>query len=274
MTAQTKRDADVWQELIRQGQVEGWPLYFFDKTESTNTVGKNLARQGGGHGTVIVADSQLSGRGRLKRGWHSPAGVGLYFSVILRPNLPLEKFPLLTLTAGVACAKVLEGHCRAKIVLKWPNDLLLNNKKIGGILTETGPLSSDAPFAVVGIGININTGPDNIPSDLAQKATSLFIETGSRFCRGLILKDIVRELHRQVGLLEEGHAGDVFRAWQNLDGFRNRTVTWVNSRGELVSGQGLGLDDAGNYRIRDKNGKEYFVLSGDVELARKEKGAS
>ena len=149
----------IWQQMQDSGLLrEDRPVIMLETTESTNTVAMELGKQGAAAGTLVIAESQTKGRGRLSRTWISPKGTGLYFSIILRPKLDLEDLPKITIAAGVAICKALEKATSVAPQIKWPNDILVDNKKCGGILTEAGPLTaSDLPLVILGVGLNIST---------------------------------------------------------------------------------------------------------------------
>ncbi|MFH0784455.1 MAG: biotin--[acetyl-CoA-carboxylase] ligase, partial [Pseudomonadota bacterium] len=136
-----------------------YPIYFFESTPSTNTLAKKLAENGAVHGTAVIAANQTEGRGRLGKSWISAAGKGLYCSIIVRPRLAVEDFPKITLAAGLAVAQAIDRLCSGFTQLKWPNDIFLDGKKCGGILTEssTMPEKNDERFAVIGIGMNLGS---------------------------------------------------------------------------------------------------------------------
>jgi BirA family biotin operon repressor/biotin-[acetyl-CoA-carboxylase] ligase len=149
----------------------------FEVVESTSSEALELGRQGAATGTVVVAESQTGGRGRLNRNWLSPPGTGLYFSIILRPVLEANDLPKITLAAGVAVCKAIELELGVLPKIKWPNDLLLDDKKFGGILSETGSVTETSAnqqtLVIVGIGLNIQEPAGGFPSDLQITATSL-----------------------------------------------------------------------------------------------------
>ena len=154
---------------------------FLKSTKSTNSRAFQLADSGKPHGFSIIAEQQTCGRGRLEREWFSPAGKGLYCSIILRPNLSPEDFPLITLTAGLAVCEAVESVCGLSCMLKWPNDIFVNGKKCGGILVETSSFQGKAEdvFVVVGIGLNVNTDYAEFPDQLRVLASSFKVESGS-----------------------------------------------------------------------------------------------
>ena len=259
---------DLWQTMIRTGELGRYPVHFFTCTGSTNDLALILSNTGAPDSTLVVADSQSAGRGRLEgRTWHSPPGIGLYFSLILRPHLAPQDFPKLTLAAGLALCKGLESHTHCHPGLKWPNDLFLHGKKCGGILTETQAVAGVKQTAVViGIGLNVNTPPEAFSGELRAKATSLLAETGTTYDRGRLLAAILAELDLVVTRLEQGDFPTILAEWRQRDIHAGRQVSWVSTQGRIITGVSLGPDEEGFLHIRDGQGQVHAILSGDVSL--------
>jgi BirA family biotin operon repressor/biotin-[acetyl-CoA-carboxylase] ligase len=260
---------DQWQTMIRTGELGRHPVHFFTSTSSTNDLALVLSNTGAPDSTLVVADSQSGGRGRLAgRIWHSPPGTGLYFSLILRPRLAPADFPKLTLAAGLALCKGLESHTPCRPGLKWPNDLFLQGKKCGGILTETQAVAGAGPTAVViGIGLNVNTPMEAFPAELRAKGTSLLEATGHPCDRGPLLAAILAELDLMVARLEQGDFPSILAEWRQRDIHAGQHVSWVNTHGKIISGISLGPDEEGLLHIRDALGQVHAVISGDISLA-------
>lgn len=260
---------NLWQTMILTGELGRHPVHFFSSTGSTNDLALTLSNTGAADSTLIVADSQSAGRGRLEgRTWHSPPGTGLYFSLILRPRLEPADFPKLTLAAGLALCKGLESHTACRPGLKWPNDLFLHGKKCGGILTETQALAGiGQTAAVIGIGLNVNTPQDAFAGDLRNKATSLLVESGIHHDRGPLLAAILAELDLVTARLGQGGFPGILAEWRQRDIHAGRQVSWVNTQGRVVSGLSLGPDEEGFLRIRDDRNQLHTIISGDISLA-------
>jgi BirA family biotin operon repressor/biotin-[acetyl-CoA-carboxylase] ligase len=260
---------DLWQTMIRTGELGRYPVHFFPSTGSTNDLALALGNTGAPDATLVVAESQSAGRGRLAgRAWHSPPGTGLYFSLILRPNLAPPDFPKLTLAAGLALCKSLESHTPCRPGLKWPNDLFLHGKKCGGILTETQAVAGAGQTAVViGIGLNVNTPPESFSGELHTKATSLLAATGALYDRGLLLTAILAELELAVARLEQGDFPAILAEWRQRDIHAGQQVSWVNTQGRIITGISLGPDEEGFLHIRDAESQIHCVISGDISLA-------
>ncbi|MFA7383793.1 MAG: biotin--[acetyl-CoA-carboxylase] ligase [Desulfurivibrionaceae bacterium] len=261
---------NLWQTMIQTGQLGRHPVHFFPTTGSTNDLALALGNTGAPPATLVVAESQSAGRGRLAgRTWHSPPGAGLYFSLILRPHLTPADFPKLTLAAGLALCKSLESHTSCRPGLKWPNDLFLHGRKCGGILTETQAVAGAGQTAVViGIGLNVNSPAESFSGELHAKATSLLAVTGEHYDRGLLLAAILAELDLVVSQLEQGDFPAILAEWRQRDIHADRQVSWLGNQGEIVTGTSLGPNEEGFLHLRDAEGRVHCVISGDISLAR------
>src|ERR1017187_1587112 len=224
-------------------------LHFSPVTDSTNTDALAAARRGGPHGSVYFADEQLAGRGRSDRVWHSAAGEGLYVSVLLRPQIPAARLPLLPLAAGLAVAGLAPGLI---VDLRWPNDLLIGPRKAGGILVEAKTSGGSVDYAVVGIGINVHQR--GFDSGLATLATSLDIESGSRVSRQDLLVSLLKSLERETLALLDPAAGKTIT--QRVE----QASTWVRGRRvevhgpQACTGVTAGLDEHGFLLVRTAAG--------------------
>ncbi|NTV13661.1 MAG: biotin--[acetyl-CoA-carboxylase] ligase [Desulfobulbaceae bacterium] len=256
----------AWEEMVAVGKLQGRSVNFLAQTASSNDDALALARQGAANGTMVVAECQNRGRGRLGREWLSPPGVGLYCSFILRPDLEPADLPKLTLAAGVVASRAVESVTALRPLLKWPNDLWLNEKKIGGILAEAR-FDQGVPVVILGIGLNVNTAPESFPPELHGKATSLLIHSGREFSRSSLLAALSGEVTSVIARLErEGFAG-ILAEWQELDANQGRELEWLTQSDQVVRGLSLGLDEDGLLRIRDAAGVIHEVISGDISLA-------
>lgn len=173
---------------IRKTQWVGNSIYDYDVTDSTNMCANRLAQEGAPHGTLIVADKQESGRGRRGRGWNSPANTGIFMTLLLRPEIETNNASMLTLVAAMAVAKGIEQCCDIKPQIKWPNDIVLNGKKVCGILTEMSAQIDYVNHIVIGIGINVHN--TEFPEEISQTATSLYLETGVHVKRAQLIEAI------------------------------------------------------------------------------------
>jgi BirA family biotin operon repressor/biotin-[acetyl-CoA-carboxylase] ligase len=234
---------------------------------STNGMAMELALQGAPAGTTVVAEGQSGGRGRLQRQWFSPSTGGLYFSVIERPKIPPADMPAVALGVGVAVCRAIEKECNLRPALKWPNDLLLSGRKVGGILCETGSPASAASLVVIGVGINVAIPAELFPTELRERAISLTMLSSSNFSLETLLQTTLAEIDRVVLQMERDGVASIFADWRVRDGLQGQILSWVATDGRIIAGKALGLDDHGRYRIQDEAGKIQTVLSGDLHLA-------
>lgn len=244
-----------------------------DVTDSTNSVALALGKEGAATGTVVVAGMQTGGRGRLNRTWLSLPGMGLYFSIIMRPGLAPENLPQITLAVGLAVCKVLEAEFTISPSIKWPNDLLLDGRKFGGILTETESLHNISQeqhaLVVVGVGLNLFPPEAGFPPELNDRATSLALHAERKISAAALLDACVDGIEEVLRRLEKGDFPVILQEWMQRDASRDKVLSWVTPQGQEVTGVSLGPDADGALRIRDEAGAIHTVLSGDITLAKK-----
>ena len=258
----------AWRKMGEHGGLADIPVRLLAETGSTNAVAIDLAKDSSPAYTVVAAESQSEGRGRLGRNWQSPAGTGLYFSIIMRPDLAPEDLPKITLMAGLAVCLAVEKVTNLALLLKWPNDLLLGGRKLGGILAETVQSHGQRTAVVLGIGLNVNSPMTAFPAELQDKVTSLLIHTGREYRRSELLTSIVTEVKELVSRFERDGFTDILNEWRQRDATLGRELAWVTQSGEVVRGISLGPDDNGQLLIRDRQDNIHEVLSGDINLAK------
>lgn len=231
--------------------------------DSTQRLARELARAGATEGTTVVAEAQTGGRGRLGRTWHSPPGVNLYASIILRPPLPPPAVPQIALVAGLAVAEAIVAATGLAPRLKWPNDVLVDGRKVAGILTEMEAEMDRVHHVIAGIGVNVNV--DGFPPDLAAKATSLRLATGRRVDRAAFAAGLLAAFEARYGRF----LGDGFAAmrgeWEACSSLTGKEVRVAASDGEVV-GRVLGLDDDGALRLEGPPGHVRRIVAGEVTL--------
>jgi len=242
----------------------GREILFFETVSSTNTVALELAEKAS-EGTVVLADSQDKGRGRLGRTWISPSGVNIYMSIILRPQLKPKDGSLITIMSAVACAEAIRNVTGVKITTKWPNDLMINNKKVGGILTELKTQQQKITSAIVGIGINVNTDVRAFPVDMKQRATSLKNEAGVSYSREPIVAEILNEMDRWYKTLTTLEKEAILQAWKNLTSTLGRKVMIITPQ-ETITGTAEAIDNEGMLLVRLPSGKSKRINSGDLKI--------
>ena len=237
------------------------------KTDSTNRVAIELGQNGAAHGSGVIAEQQDSGRGRLGRNWFSPAAKNLYCSYVVRPSIPQEHYPKLTMVAGVAAAQCLESSTDITITLKWPNDIFIGTRKCGGILSEFCIDQHGDPFAVVGVGINCNLIRTDLPEELRAIATSLLIEGGEPIDIHRMFSELRERFLSTIVAFETAGFNSLLALWSNFDHFRGKTMRWTRPGGEQLEGENLGPDDDGALMVRDCDGRIHHICSGEVTSA-------
>ncbi len=241
----------------------GGQLRFFDSIDSTNSKARELGDQGAVEGTVVIADAQSGGKGRMGRRWSSPAGVNLYASVLLRPAILPWDAPHLTFVSAVAVARAIEEVSGLRARVKWPNDILVGKKKIAGLLNEMSAEMDKLNYVVLGMGVNLNMRCDQFPDDLRYPATSIFLETGKAVSRLSFTRCLLRHLDELYRLyLDQGFPA-VARHWATLCDLVGTRVH-VDQQQTQVEGVVLGLDDDGALLLELDDGSTQRVLSGDV----------
>ncbi len=239
----------------------GRTVHAEDEVDSTNDVARRLADDGAPHGTLVVAESQRHGRGRRGRAWVSPPGKNLLFSLVLRPDLPPVRAPELTLVAAVAVAEVLrDAGFEARI--KWPNDVLLEGRKVAGLLTELCVEGATVRWAVLGIGVDVNAPRSAFPPELVETATSLAIVRGEEVPRVFLLATLLASLEAWLGRHEAEGFAPVRERWIELSATLGAKV-----RAEGVEGVAVDLAEDGALLVRDASGTIRRVVAGDVEPA-------
>jgi BirA family biotin operon repressor/biotin-[acetyl-CoA-carboxylase] ligase len=255
--------------MLRQrlkGSLFGKHIYHFFKTDSTNRVALELGHAGEPEGAVVLAEEQTAGRGRAGRVWHSDRAVGIYVTVLLRPRLAPVQAPLLTIMAGLSARSAVQAVTGMTVDLKWPNDLLLNGKKTGGILTEMHAEPGQIRFVIVGIGLNVNQ--EKFPSALADTATSLRVETGKSQSRMELLVRLLREFESDYNrFLREGMDRVVAR-FEEVSTYAKGKRVRVTNGTESYVGTTAGLGPEGLLQVERDDGKIMTVIAGDVTEAR------
>ena len=240
----------------------------FEVVESTNIEANRLAREGAPDGTVIVANAQTKGRGRLGRVWTSPPGSGLYLSIILRPRCSPDWYPRLALTAGVGVASALQ-ETGVRPQLKWPNDILLAGRKVGGILTETAFDKSQTGLVILGIGINVNTEWDEFPVSVKNLATSLRLHLGKPVSRIHLLQSLLHRIEQWYDVFRTGNFETILDAWCQFDDTLGRVVEIFLPERRLF-GVAEAVDSDGALLVRDTRDRLHRIVAGDVVHCRVE----
>ena len=213
-------------------------------------------------GTLITADEQTVGRGRLGREWHSPARSGLYFSLVLRPPVAAAQAMSITLACGLGVARGIGRACGQQADIRWPNDILLGGKKCCGILVDLVAGGDRARYVVVGVGVNVNQ--ESFPPELEAIATSLSRETGCEWARDVVLESILTELEKYYGMFVERGASAVVEAFTRASSYAKGRRVEVESSSQSIRGVTAGLDERGILLVRRDDGVVVPVLTGGV----------
>ncbi len=243
----------------------GKEILFYETVDSTNSIAEILAAKGKAEGTVVIAETQKKGRGRLGRSWVSPPFVNIYMSVILRPQIEPKDITLITIMASIACITVLRKIPGLDANIKWPNDLIASGKKIGGILTEVHIAEKRLRYAVTGIGLNVNMDSIEFPGEIKDIATSLKIETGRTYSRTEILIHILNELDSWYKILKEMKREELLNEWKLLNCTLGREVIIATGK-ENLTGLAESINNEGMLVLRLPSGERRIVCSGDLTI--------
>jgi BirA family biotin operon repressor/biotin-[acetyl-CoA-carboxylase] ligase len=250
------------------GKFIGHQLHYYEEIGSTNDEAFLLGLSGAPEGTALIAEKQTAGRGRLQRVWHSPAGKNIYTSIILRPKMESARAPQISILAGVAVAEVLDSYCPDRIKIKWPNDVLINGKKVCGILSQAKTAVTEVDFIILGIGINVNINYNEFPKGICNLATSLAIETGREISRQELIISLYENLGKWYKHLMQDGFGRIKENWLSMSPMIGELVQ-VMFQEEAVSGTAIGLDEDGSLILLVAGDKEYKVSAGDATIVKR-----
>ncbi len=248
---------------LPRNRVIGRDVRVFSETTSTNDIIEKLARDGVAEGSVVFAETQTRGRGRMGRQWHSPTGSGLWFSVLLRPRLRPSAATQLTVVSAVAVARAIERETGLRPDIKWPNDIMFGQKKVAGILLELGAELDRIRHATLGIGIDVNVDPAELPPEVREVATSLRAELGRVVDRASLATAVLRELDHLYQRLGDGDFHEIGDDWmRRCSTLGRRVVIHIGDR--RVTGRAEALDDEGALLVRTEFGTIERIIGGDV----------
>jgi BirA family biotin operon repressor/biotin-[acetyl-CoA-carboxylase] ligase len=255
--------ADDLAARIGKSRVIGRDIRVFEQTTSTNDIAARLAQDGVKEGVVIFAESQSKGRGRLGRTWISPPRKGLWFSILLRPNMRPQAATQLTVAGATALVRAIQQQTEIEPEIKWPNDILIRGKKVAGILTELTAELERVKDIVLGIGVDVNI--DEFPADLRRIATSLKIETGAHVDRAALAAAMLRELDRDYARICAGEFAEVAEEWQERCTTIGKAVS-IRLGDRVVRGLAESLDSDGAMLLRTEHGHLERIIGGDVTI--------
>lgn len=242
----------------------GDAIIYKDSMDSSNTQAKRLGENGAENGTLVVTDCQTAGKGRRGRSWVSPTGMNCYFTVLLRPDILAEKASMITLVAALALAKAIKETTQLDTMIKWPNDVIANGKKLCGILTESSTDLEYINYVVVGIGINCNQ--TEFPDEIKETASSIRLEIGKKVNRCQLLGSFLThfESYYEIFLETEDLSG-LEREYNSLLVNRNREVKIIEKERERVL-TAIGIDKTGALLVKDAEGNQEAIISGEVSV--------
>ena len=244
--------------------VFGQTAYYQEETGSTNNWAKQLAMQGAPEGTIAITEKQTEGRGRLGRSWSTAPGLGLWFSLILRPQVSASALAGITIMTAVSMAKAIDEATGIRVEVKWPNDLLYQGKKLVGILAEMNGEMDRVNYLIIGIGLNVNHSINDFPEELQERAISLAMIGKHNFDRKEILQAFLRIFETDYDKLTSGNNAGVIDYARKHSATLGKQVTINHGFGNTISGQALDLDEDGSLWLKLADGKEVRVYSGEV----------
>lgn len=251
-------------ESLRHTQWAGKKVVFFKETDSTNMQAKSGGEKGDPHGTLFVAESQKEGRGRRGRSWESPAGESIYMSLLLRPELPPVKAPMLTLVMALAVARAIREQTGAEALIKWPNDIVVGGKKLCGILTEMSTEMTYINYVVIGVGMNVNQ--NQFSEELKERATSLKLEEGRAFQRSAIIASVLERFESYYEqFLKDGNLAGLQSSYNELLVNRGRQVQILEPKNHYEA-HASGINEAGELVVTMEDGSVRNIFAGEVSV--------
>lgn len=254
------------EQAIEEGlstKVVGRHIVYRERVDSTNNVAKKLADEGAPEGTIVVAEEQTGGRGRINRSFLSPFAEGVWFSLILRPNIPPMEVSKMTLLAAVAVARAIRHHGLTNCGIKWPNDILVKGRKMVGILTELNGSAEKVNYIIMGIGVNTGITAEDLPKDLQSIVTS-FAREGVHVSRLALLETLLKEIEGLYQTVCRDGFAPVLAEWRALSCMLGQDVT-VTSIDKTFSGKAVDIDENGNLLVATSEGVE-VVMAGDIHV--------
>lgn len=243
----------------------GHKVHFFETTDSTNKVAFQLAVDGAEEGAIVVADTQTRGKGRLNRAWLSPPGCNLYLSIILRPNIRIDEAPQISIVSGVGVADTMLSYFPSSASLKWPNDILINGRKICGILTEMRVKGRRLDFVIAGIGLNVNMMKEHFDEHLRNTATSVLMESGKIYSRIVIMARLIDSFEKWYNVFLNDGFTPIHEFWMDhAYGIGEKII--ISFKDDVIEGKLKGLDKDGTLLVEEDTGKMHKILTGDTTV--------
>ncbi len=260
---------DLNEERIKSGlgtKIFGNRIFFFKSIKSTMDYAKKLAERDEPEGTVVIADYQSHGRGRFGRVWKAEPGENILMSIILRPEIPLEKFGVIPFLCAISVAEAIEKNAKVNITTKWPNDLLINGKKFCGILMEVSITADKGDFAILGIGVNVNQV--QFPKEIQDYATSLRLATGKLYNRTMLIQDILRSFETDyIELNRNKDFNSVISKWKKRCEMLGKEIMVIQN-GKTIKGKAIDIEERGFLLLEVEGSKVLKLSSGDATLVK------
>ena len=242
----------------------GRKVVYYDETDSTNNRAKDSGEKNGAHGTLFIADKQNAGKGRRGRAWESPSGKSIYMTILLRPQITPDKAPMLTLIMGLSVAEGIRKVSGAETEIKWPNDIVMNKKKVCGILTEMATEMEYVNYVVIGVGINVNQ--EYFSEGIKEIATSLYEETGTVYQRSELIAAVLERFEKNYEMfLETGDLSAVRKAYDSILVNRGQEVK-VLEPGNEYRAVAEGINKNGELIVRLSDGRQKNTFAGEVSV--------
>ena len=245
----------------------GRAIHYFQTIDSTNSKAYELALRGAKEGELVIAESQEKGKGRLERRWFSPPFLNLYLSLILRPKIPPQQASLITLMAAVATADAIQSFTGLLPLIKWPNDILLKDRKVAGLLNEIHSETDRVHFIILGIGVNLNVEEKMFPKEVRTMATSLKVEMGHAISRKAFLQVFLQKMEEWYTIFLKEGATAILNAWRDRAQIKGRQVK-IKSFGETLTGVAMDIDSDGALILETAEGERKRIVAGDVDYKR------
>jgi len=244
----------------------GQAVHSYQSVKSTNDIADSLACSGAPEGTIVTAERQTAGRGRRGRSWHSPEGTGIYLSIILRPKFKPEKAPGVSIMTALALADTISEYCPNKTAIKWPNDILIDGRKVAGILTELYAEKNRVEYIVIGIGININTRPEDFPEDIKKIATSIRASRRKKISRVALLQKFLIAFEKEYLAYQQDQLARSHKRVRGYSSLIGHQVKLASGKG-IIEGTALDIDADGALLV-DVNGERRTITSGEVTVVK------
>ena len=239
-------------------------IVFHERLTSTNVLAKDLALKGAPEGTIVLAEEQTAGKGRMERLWLSPAYKNLLFSILLRPSLPVDQVFALSMALCIAVLEEIDSANRLDVKIKWPNDLCINHKKLAGVLTEFSVRDKRLEYVILGLGLNVNWMPEE-GDGLIYPATSILAESDRMVSRNDLISGILKRFEGYYQKVLSERLEDLYIRWNELSDVIGKDVEIISQDG-IVTGKALRIDRQGALILKDDQGEEKRILTGDVSL--------